>query len=369
MKEMRACAPRGARGPPRPGGDDTGIGQPMGDMGEKERLMYPRSIIALAVAALVASGASPALAQRCPDMCQVFNGTANQTFRCDMVCTAGVTCKVSDASDYCPAKCGNGMPGVNNGQICEFDSDCTDPSYPFCDYAGDGTIALCGSSGDDVIQGAGTADVLCGNDGDDTITGGGGADWINGGAGDDDIDGGNAADVIEGGDGSDVISGGAGNDNMYGNGRFDFSDDGGNTMHGDNNDDFMAGAGGDDVLTGDNGDDTLFGQGGRDVLKGGDGDDILIGNYGGPTVNDVLGSLYCGGKGDDAITGDGPGHQCIDGGPDQVVTGSESDCVYHNLPDDTDDHDVGTAINCANPTQSSTNGTLLGSTPDCGCMD
>jgi hypothetical protein len=43
------------------------------------------------------------------------------------------------------------------------------------------------------------------------------------------------------------------------------------------------------------------------------------------TLDDVVGSLYCGDAGNDTIFANGPAHQCIDGGPHQTAN---PDCFY-----------------------------------------
>jgi Ca2+-binding RTX toxin-like protein len=251
--------------------------------------------------------------------------------------------------------------------ICGFPSN--PPNNPCVainnDVNGDGFKTTCGSTlGGNTINGSGADDIICGRDGDDTITGGGGNDKINGGGGNDNIDGGNGNDVIEGGLGSDILTGGSGDDTIYGISTSDLSsDDGGNLIKGENGNDFLVGAGGDDEIFGGANDDTIIGEGGRDVMKGEGGNDFIIDNYGGAIVNEVFGSLLCGGTGDDTLFANGPGHQCVDAGTQQVVSGpSDHDCTYINSPADSDDHDVGTQRNCANP--SGFDGTRH---PSCGC--
>jgi Ca2+-binding RTX toxin-like protein len=250
--------------------------------------------------------------------------------------------------------------------VCGFPSN---PPNPPCvainnDVNGDGVRTTCGSTlGGNTIQGGSADEVICGRDGDDTVTGSGGDDQINGADGDDTIDGGNGSDVIEGGLGSDTITGASGDDTLSGNTGQDFTADGGNTIDGGNNNDTILGTGGDDELSGGSGDDTILGQGGRDVIKGEGGADFLISQYGGPQTNDVLGDLVCGGSGDDTIFAWGPGHQCVDAGTQQVVSGSENDCSYaNNQPADSDDHDIGTQRNCANAV-----GFDATRQPSCGC--
>jgi Ca2+-binding RTX toxin-like protein len=250
--------------------------------------------------------------------------------------------------------------------VCGFPSN---PPNPACvainnDVNGDGVRTTCGSTlGGNTINGGGADEMICGRDGDDTITGSGGNDQINGAGGNDGIDGGTGNDTIEGGGGKDSIEGGSGDDILSGNTGQDFTDDGGNFIDGGNNNDSILGTGGDDELLGGSGDDSILGQGGRDVIMGEGGADFLVSQYGGPNVNEVFGDLLCGGPGDDTIFAWGPGHQCVDAGTQQVVTGTENDCNYaNNQPADSDDHDIGTQRNCANPIGFDAN-----RHPSCGC--
>jgi len=92
-------------------------------------------------------------------------------------------------------------------------------------------------SGNDILNGNGSANIL---------SGGGGSDTINGAAGNDTLNGGEGDDILNGGAGSDVLIGGAGRD------RFDYNaiNEGLNTIN-----DFARGTSGDmldikDVLVG-----------------------------------------------------------------------------------------------------------------------
>jgi Ca2+-binding RTX toxin-like protein len=73
-----------------------------------------------------------------------------------------------------------------------------------------------GSTGDDVINGAGDSDRLYGMAGNDTVSGKAGADYLEGGAGNDKLDGGADNDALYGGIGDDILTGGQGNDVLHG---------------------------------------------------------------------------------------------------------------------------------------------------------
>jgi Ca2+-binding RTX toxin-like protein len=265
------------------------------------------------------------------------------------------TCTVGGTTRTCDFVCG--FPSFPPGVACT----CINQ-----DINGDGVATTCGStSGPNLIQCLNNNEMICGRDSADSIDGNGGNDQINGGGGNDTIDAGGGDDVVEGGDGADVIEGGSGDDDIYGtsSATSDWpTDDGGNRITAGSGDDLVVGAGGDDEIFGGNGADFFIGQGGRDLMKGEAGNDTIISNYGGSSVNDVLGTLICGGSGDDTITADGPGHQCVDGGTQQAISGSENDCSYFNLPSDSDDHDLGTQRNCINPS-----GFHSTRHPSCGC--
>ncbi len=284
-------------------------------------------------------------------------------------CAAAITLLAATAH----AQCGIPDTCTTNGTTRACDSVCAFPTsagtpcnVATTDCSGDGLKVTCGSTlGANYIVGGNNADIICGRSGADTIRGGGGADTINGEGGNDVIEGDTANDVLEGGTGSDTIVGGSGDDIAYGVSSTDSgTDDGGNLILGEAGDDTLIGAGGDDEVLGGNDDDTILGQGGRDVLKGGDDDDTVASIYLGATPNDVLGTILCGNDGDDTIVADGAGHQCVDGGADQQVTGvNDFDCTYANVPNDADDHDVGTYRNCQNVSGPFSNTRH----PSCGC--
>ncbi|WP_196510328.1 calcium-binding protein, partial [Nostoc sp. NZL] len=100
--------------------------------------------------------------------------------------------------------------------------------------------SLCGSNGDDLLNGTAGNDSLCGENGKDTL---------NGNGADDTLTGGNGGDILNGGDGNDLLQG----------------------------DDSEESTNGKDILTGGVGNDTLYGGNGKDDLTGGAGNDILTG--------------------------------------------------------------------------------------------
>lgn len=232
-------------------------------------------------------------------------------------------------------------------------------------WAGDGNDQVNASAGGDTIHGEG---------GNDNLKGGDDSDTIYGDAGLDDIDGGNAVDTIDGGADDDSILGGAGDDVIS-------TGTGNNTVDGGANDDIVYGDVGNDTLRGGTGDDLIIGAGGRDSLKGDDGDDdVYTVDISHTPADSVVGSLLCGGAGDDVLVGWGPGHQCLDAGADQVGAGRGSvnlfgtpttyDCWYALVATgspSSQDHDVGTTRNCADRIGGNPTGTFFDATSPCGC--
>ncbi len=106
-----------------------------------------------------------------------------------------------------------------------------------------GTNVLTGNSGDNVLNGFGSADTLYGNAGDDKLNGGNGIDNLFGGDGDDRLRGQKGFDVLKAEAGDDSISGGQGDDNLFG---------------GDDNDILKGGMGKDKLYGGDDADVFLF---------------------------------------------------------------------------------------------------------------
>jgi Ca2+-binding RTX toxin-like protein/beta-glucanase (GH16 family) len=184
-------------------------------------------------------------------------------------------------------------------------------------YGGDDVLR--GKAGNDVLYGHAGNDSLVGNDGDDTLDGGIGDDRLLGGAGNDVLDGGDGRDLLNGDAGDDEIYGGAGNDNLFGSAGDD-------QISGDEGNDNAQGGIGNDLIDGGTGDDRLFGGTGNDVLLGGAGRDMLQGDAG----ND---RLY-GGDGDDVLRG-GAGDDILDGGAggDMMLGGAGAD-VFVISPSD-----------------------------------
>ena len=230
-------------------------------------------------------------------------------YRCDIQCMTEEGCEnpaTPEACDKCPYRCSNN-PGVD----CYGDSDCPGGS---CVSTPDGKCVICGTSGDDAIIGTGGTDLLCGFGGNDDIRGNAGNDYIEGGDGDDKLYGGDGVDGIVTGLGDHYVEGGSERDTILG-------------------------ATGDDEMFGQGGNDLIVGCGGRDYLSGGPHNDTISDYY--PFIcapqNDVLGTLYCGGAGVDSIYAIGPGHVCIDGGPDGATASY--------MPLYNDDEDVATCRN------------------------
>jgi len=182
-------------------------------------------------------------------------------------------------------------------------------------------LVVNGTSHDDVIcvQNGYNATINAG-DGDDTVVGNFQPQTINGGNGNDWLFGGdetdaNLGDTIDGGPGDDHIFGGAGKDTLIGGPQATSGAD----------------VSGDDVIFGGDGDDTIVGGGGRDFLNGDAGNDVItetsaciyLGLICPAQPDDTVGSIICGGPGDDFINASGARHQCIDAGP-----GADS-CVYN----------------------------------------
>jgi hypothetical protein len=322
--------------------------------------------------------------------CPSGSGKCNGTLFCDANCT-GSGCPGS-ASDTCPGHClhnpeiecdANGdCPGSPEENPCSFstttffghctnypeiacifpgdcpDSDCGDLDTP---YGGDGSVVICGTSGADTMTGTSGNDVLCGEGGNDTI---------DANAGDDLIFGGNGDDLIYADNGTDTVYGGNGNDEIYAGDPSAFSLGGNDFVDGGDGDDYIVGTHrisvfggpyvqGDNVLLGGPGNDEIIGLTGRDVIKGGDGDDDLKNNEvsANNVPDDVVGSLLCGGNGNDELQGVGPSHQCLDGG-----AGTDT-CTYAYaaISGTQDAVDLGTAKDCE------LNFTTTTRAPSCGC--
>ncbi len=109
-----------------------------------------------------------------------------------------------------------------------------------------------GTSGPDLQEGTGVADLMLG---------GANTDELEGGLGDDLLAGQTASDMLFGGEGHDLVLGGWGDDSLFGGA--------GN--------DFMLGGAMDDRLDGGEDNDVLFGSSGADLMQGDAGNDYLVG--------------------------------------------------------------------------------------------
>jgi hemolysin type calcium-binding protein len=325
----------------------------------------------------------PSTCDTCPGHCQ-----QDPSIVCDADAGNGNECGGSNTCLFSSAtygKCGcHGTNCTASGRNCNADvqcygytsdGSCTDFTHP---YGGDG---VCTIYYNDFSAGATTINATAGNDlvcidfavatatvtvnlaaGDDilntsagvlgplVVNGGDGRDIVNGGSGNDTINGDDGDDILHGNGGNDTIDGGTGNDIITG-------DAGNDTLTGGP----LANSGpdisGDDNISGGSGDDTITGNGGRDVLNGNGDNDTILGTpvsfFGGlPAPDDNVGSLYCGGAGDDRIWATGARHQCIDAGVGQAGTNTYSghDCTYEfyvlgrgTTPESTD---IGTIMNC-----------------------
>jgi len=264
------------------------------------------------------------------DFCKI----GNTSYSCDIVCTGALCVAPSSLTscDVCPTKC---VGGSNNGNDCTAANDCPGGTCS----AGDGKCTICGSDDGQVIIGSTGPDVICTAGGDDAVYAQGGDDIVLAGGRVVDASG-NPIAGRSGPPGNDLVHGGNGNDQIFGNS-------------------------GNDVLFGEGGNDIVIGCGGRNYVDGGDGDDVVTSAVF-PVCgaqDDAVGSLLCGGKGNDILVGAGPSHQCMDAGPDQAPAAGTQDCTYaftaagRTTPNAAD---LGTAKNCANPN------VTAGGEP-CGC--
>lgn len=248
------------------------------------------------------------------------NAMTGTKYSCDELCT-GTSCSESTLShcDVCPVLC---VGGSNNGMACQSAGDCPGGSC----VTGDGRCVMCGSDSTETITGSTGNDVICTAGGDDTVDARGGDDQV--------IGGGQIVDAS-----GSPISGRSGTPGNY-------------TIDGGTGNDTITCGEGDDILFGGDGNDQLFACGGRNVVYGEAGNDSVTSGLLSVCLafpDDVVGSLLCGGTGNDVLVGTGPAHQCMDGGADQSPTGQ--DCVYSFLVSPSrsaTSFDVGTARNCAN---------------------
>ncbi|QUJ77245.1 tandem-95 repeat protein [Sulfitobacter albidus] len=144
-------------------------------------------------------------------------------------------------------------------------------TYETVSEGDDGSDALFGGSGDNLLAGGGGSDNLFAGGGNDALFGGAGRDNLFGGRGNDLLDGGSGADHLFASGGNDTLRGGAGNDLIFA-------------------------GGGDDDITGGTGNDLLFAGSGDDTFRfgTGDGQDVIYGfqparsRSGAPIAGDTL---------------------------------------------------------------------------------
>lgn len=213
---------------------------------------------------------------------------------------------------------------------------------------------LHGDAGDDDLrhEGPGGHGVdIDGGDGADVLTGGPGGDDLLGGAGDDRLDGGPGTDALSGGAGADGLAGGGGDDALNGNAGVDRLDGGDGvdiasfgdetapvtadladtgpdgtaaepetltsieSLTGGKGADALRGDGGANALVGGPGKDRLEGRGGDDALTGNESADRLDGGDGSDKLKDDSGEadVVLGGRGDDELVA-GAGRDVVDGG-------------------------------------------------------
>jgi Ca2+-binding RTX toxin-like protein len=209
---------------------------------------------------------------------------------------------------------------------------------------------LIGSSFNDILFGAASADTLEGGDGDDILMGSAGGDSYLGGSGIDTVD----YSLATAGVGVDLLtlsgfSGDALGDTFNSVERlvgsaFDDVFIGSNAadiLVGGLGDDMLSGLGGADTLDGGAGNDSLSGGGGADILDGGSGFDtadysasvsavtVVIGgaSSGGDAAGDTLISIerLVGSSLDDSLTGDAQANQLVGAAGDDIMFGAAGD--------------------------------------------
>ncbi len=252
---------------------------------------------------------------------------------------------------------------------------------------GSGDDKISGGLGNDILHGRLDDDIILGDGGNDIITGEQGEDIISAGSGDDRVWGGQDIDWIAGGDDNDTLQGDQGDDLIWGDFDFDIDGDFIVAMNGlvpalingsNTGNDWISGGGGSDWISGDKGNDLIWGDSvfateedgqtivtetadfgtrptldltayntaGHDVISGGAGDDRIWGEDGNDVIRGDLddditdpddrfdmgtGSttgndwLY-GGRGSDAMFGNG--------GNDHLYGGSAGDYLFGNDGDD-----------------------------------
>jgi Ca2+-binding RTX toxin-like protein len=187
--------------------------------------------------------------------------------------------------------------------------------------------AVCGSGGDDDLEGTPEDDTIYAGDGNDTIDGGGGDDTIIGGAGD---------DVVLGGAGDDHLEGGLGNDTLSGDSAVEHPDaQGVSTFLGPLlQEEAPAGT---DVLEGGAGNDSLDGNAGNDTLNGGAGADSVLGSEGNDKIDGAAANdTASGGAGADKVLGQAGNDKLSgNGGPDVLNAGGGTNTLNGGPGEDT----------------------------------
>jgi Ca2+-binding RTX toxin-like protein len=202
------------------------------------------------------------------------------------------------------------------------------------------SLAITGTSGNDVLVGTADADTLEGLEGRDTLIGGPGADILDGGADADtaSYSSATAGVAVDLSTGVGTLGDAAGDtlisiESLRGS-NFD------DILGGDGGNNSILGAGGNDTLYGGDGDDSLIGGAGADVHEGGAGSDwaSYAGNTSvtadlaaGGSAGDAAGDTYIGierlrgSESADTLRGDSAGNVLLGAGGDDVLDGREGD--------------------------------------------
>lgn len=273
-------------------------------------------VVGSIIAAAFVWAAVPALACHTSPTCTAGTIlTSVNTYICDRQCNTATDCAQSISFSNCDVCGTTGDPDTPDGK-CVI---CNVGGHAATMTGSGGADVVCGGALADVISTAGGADIINAGDGNDSVSGGGGQDEIDGGPGSDSLNGEGENDTIIDGAGNNYLDGGTGADTLW------------------------TGTG-DDELHGGTGNDLLIGGGGADYLDGGADNDTLSALVYGNNVapDDVLGSRYCGGPGNDNLQARGAGHQCMEGG-DGTDTCGYAFWVTGRSPGP---FDVGTATDC-----------------------
>jgi hypothetical protein len=347
---------------------------------------------------------------KCDEVCNAGDNCVGKAgLICDGTCDGGPNDGLPcDSDDECPDSSKTCEGGTNDGLACNTNGDCPDEVSPtkvcLCDPAGNNP--LCGSECTVALEcqhlisscnGGTEVGEVCTNNSDcpgaackpdpdqkppckldvdngkcvgaaatcDPRTSG---KSVLCAVGVSDVTGSLKDEIICVGDGDVRVQARAGNDDVHKGEHMTIKDGQGNIENPDQTGSLTAdlGPGDDTAVVAGNSDDLIFGGkgndvivacGGRNVLNGDDGNDILAGAFYCAAADLEMGSIYCGGDGNDLLGGIGPAHQCMDGG-----AGTDN-CHYGYSGDDPDgaeDEDLGTARSCE------TTNVTLDSAP-CGC--